>query len=108
MTMTGRGTWAMSGGALEELNTLDVGTLRARVQQLEADLAEADRRAGAAERNLAEEVESNRRMRQWISSAKAEAGYHDNISFDVVWDETLAGAKAHKATAVALGAAPAG
>lgn len=34
----------------------------------------------------------------WLAKAKAEAGYHPNISFDAVWSDTLNLAKRFKAT----------
>lgn len=58
-------------------------------QTLKAQLDEADRRAGAAERELASvrsELESLRRVRD---QQKKQAGYDTNVSFDVVWTEIL-------------------
>lgn len=64
--------------------------------QLEAELAsmtqqrdDADRRAGAAERSKESLVEESHARASWLRKAKAEAGYDDNVSFDVVWKETL-------------------
>jgi hypothetical protein len=34
------------------------------------------------------------RQASWVRQAKADAGYDNNTSFDVVWEETLAKAKA--------------
>ena len=66
----------------EELRTLS--------EELKTERDEADRRAGAAERRLAELEESARRQRAWLENAKADAGYHTNESFDVVWAAALA------------------
>ncbi|MEW6729623.1 MAG: hypothetical protein AB1332_09810, partial [Pseudomonadota bacterium] len=54
---------------------------------------EADRRAGAAERAKAHLEEDAYRRKAWLAAAKREAGYPDNVSFDVVWKEILAKAK---------------
>jgi hypothetical protein len=67
-----------------------ISTLQERVRRLEADLAEADRRAGAAERVNDQLRDSASARSQWLSKAKREAGFDDAISFDVVWRETLA------------------
>jgi hypothetical protein len=58
--------------------------------QLKADLAEADRRAGEAERRYARSVEDAISRESWIRKAKSEWGVHSNVSFDVVWAEALA------------------
>jgi hypothetical protein len=55
------------------------------IERLEAERDEADRRAGAAERRLAYEEDTNRKRRTWTDRAKEEAGYHRNVSFDTVW-----------------------
>lgn len=62
----------------------------ALIAKLKADLAEADRRAGAAERQMAEMTDTIARANRSIERMKEEAGYHSNVSFDVVWAETLA------------------
>lgn len=59
-------------------------------EALEAERDEADRRAGASERRQEELQDSANKRSQWLSQAKREAGYDDNVSFDVVWSETLA------------------
>lgn len=59
------------------------------IESLQAQLNEADRRAGAAER---ENVSLRRDIcdrRRWLDEAKREAGYDANVSFDVVWAEAL-------------------
>lgn len=55
------------------------------IAALKAERDEADRRAGAAERKLAQESAANRKRQAWIDQAKAEAGYGGNTSFDEVW-----------------------
>lgn len=67
------------------------------IRTLSAQRDEADRRAGAAERELASvrsELDTMRRVRERM---KEQWGAHYNTSFDVVWDEALtlkAGAEA--------------
>lgn len=62
-------------------------------ETLQKDLAEADRRAGAAERENEQLRKTIQASRDWIEEAKDEAGYSRNVSFDVVWEETLAKAR---------------
>jgi hypothetical protein len=50
---------------------------------------EADRRAGAAERDLEKEREDSQRRASWLWQAKQEWGVNDNVSFDVIWEECL-------------------
>ncbi|ALJ08273.1 hypothetical protein JL11_07900 [Brevundimonas sp. DS20] len=64
----------------------------ARIAELERERDDADRRAGAAERQLEDKTDSIVKRRQWLSRAKAERGYHDNTSFDRVWADTCAAA----------------
>jgi hypothetical protein len=65
------------------------------VERLKVERDEADRRAGAAERDNAYLRDGAERRAQWLSEAKAEAGYNDSVSFDVVWQETRAKATAN-------------
>lgn len=65
------------------------GSLSENVNQLKNDLDEADRRAGAAERENARLKESAIRRSEWLRKAKAEAGYDDTVSFGEVWAEAL-------------------
>lgn len=67
------------------------------------ELAEADRRAGAAERMHAGVLGTRAKHENWKRRAKEEAGYHCNTSFDVVWSETLASAKTVRALRAHLG-----
>lgn len=60
-----------------------------RCRELEVERDEADRRAGSAERRLADAKSSRGKHDSWKRKAKFDAGYHDNTSFDVVWKETL-------------------
>ncbi|MCW7556448.1 hypothetical protein NX722_28615 [Endozoicomonas gorgoniicola] len=71
----------------------DQKEIRKIVSKLKSDLDEADRRAGAAEREKVRLKESAQARRDWLRRAKEEAGYHDSVSFDTVWDETLKLAK---------------
>lgn len=66
-----------------------------RIEWLEKELAEADRRAGAAERKNAYTQETLNRRIDWLYKAKKEAGYPSTTSFDVIWKETLEKARAH-------------
>ena len=75
-------------------------TLRASHGQAPADakaLAEADRRAGEAERILATCKENVMRFEQVRSRMKYQWGAEQRVSFDEVWDEALALKKAAQA-----------
>lgn len=75
-------------------------TLRASHGQAPADakaLAEADRRAGEAERILATCKENVMRFEQVRSRMKYQWGADQRVSFDEVWDEALALKKAAQA-----------
>ena len=75
-------------------------TLRASHGQAPADakaLAEADRRAGEAERLLATCKEDVMRFEQVRSRMKYQWGAEQRVSFDEVWDEALALKKAAQA-----------
>ncbi len=61
--------------------------------QMKEDLAEADARAGKAERMLEHEREGSRARASWLEHAKREAGYNPNESFDVVWETASAALK---------------
>jgi len=66
---------------------------RAKLAKVEAERDEADRRAGAAERRKVDLEVAEIRHRQWLDDAKRAAGYHPNVSFDVVWADALAALK---------------
>jgi hypothetical protein len=51
---------------------------------------EADRRAGSAERQLADEKDTSSKRGFWLYRAKEDRGYDQNVSFDVVWADTCA------------------
>ena len=55
-----------------------------------SEVAEADRRAGLAERRLENSEHENRMHRIWTEEAKRDAGFHRNTSFDDVWAVCLA------------------
>jgi len=64
---------------------------------LRAELDDADRRAGAAERICAGLRDEAGKRQSWIQNAKDEAGYPRTTSFDVVWAETLERARQFQA-----------
>ena len=78
-----------------------IQSLHARVQELEAERDEADRRAGRAERHMAGLNDDVRRFEAARRRMKAQWGVHDNVSFDVVWQQAL-DAKASQAQRVPL------
>ncbi len=84
------GQWIEHTGKQQERIT----ELSAKVAELERERDEADRRAGAAERAATQLREEASKRAYWLREAKAQAGYNDRISFDVVWDETFARARA--------------
>ena len=84
--------------------------LRASNGQAPADakaLAEADRRAGEAERLLATCKEDVMRFEQVRSRMKYQWGAEQRVSFDEVWDEALALKKAAQAAPQAAESVPA-
>jgi len=56
-------------------------------------IAEQDRMIGELIRERDWLKDSERKREEWLRKAKQEAGYHNNISFDIVWEETLNKAK---------------
>ena len=64
------------------------------VEDLIRERDEADRRAGAAERDMERLKESAAARAQWLSRAKGQRGYDDHISFDHVWKDTCEAADA--------------
>jgi hypothetical protein len=86
----------------DEIHGVHVGTeweaeLRlSDLRGLLAELDEADRRAGAAERQNEYLQDSQSRRTQWLDKAKNDAGYHRNVSFDDVWREALTALKARR------------
>lgn len=107
--------WSLfgSGSILEPENSEEVAAeakaqlaemvrgLHARVQELEAERDEADRRAGRAERHMAGLNDDVRLFEAARRRMKAQWGVHDNVSFDVVWQQAL-DAKAFQAQSVPL------
>lgn len=61
-----------------------------RIGELLSELAEADRRAGAAERRLEYAEDAIRCHRDGNRRKKAELGYPDSVSMDRVWDNLIA------------------
>lgn len=74
------------------------------VQAIRLERDEADRRAGAAERELANERKSAETSASWVSKAKAQWGVNDNTSFDVVWEQAMA-MKSNQKTVTSLATA---
>lgn len=66
------------------------GRDRAISTNTQAEIAEADRRAGLAERRLENSEHENRMHRIWTDEAKRDAGFRPNTSFDDVWAACLA------------------
>ncbi len=92
--LSARGVAAISSGcerfAEEAEVTRYVGWARGRIATLTAERDEADRRAGAAEREMASLKEEARKRRWWLDSAKEARGYGMYVTFDRVWAETCA------------------
>jgi hypothetical protein len=63
---------------------------KGEISRLKIDLAEADRRAGSAERREHNTSASLSALTGWRDKQKGQAGYDRSVSFDVVWKETLA------------------
>lgn len=63
--------------------------LRTAMQARSRELDEADRRAGAAERNAERLKEDAAARAVWLAKAKRDAGFSDATSFDVVWAQAL-------------------
>lgn len=74
---------------LYELRT-QVRDINTMLAGLRAERDEADRRAGAAERRLACEEDTNRKRRQWNDEQKRARGYSTNDTFDKVWHDVCA------------------
>ena len=68
----------------------EIGSLAARLSAALLERDEADRRAGAAERNVEYQSEKIAARERWLHDAKAAWGVDDRVSFDVVWKEALA------------------
>jgi multidrug efflux pump subunit AcrA (membrane-fusion protein) len=59
------------------------------IEALQAERDEADRRAGAAERSAAALHETSQRFEKVRRRMKDQWGVHDNVSFDIVWQQAL-------------------
>ena len=79
----------------------EIEALQSRVQELEAEHDEADRRAGHAERHMAGLNDDVRRFEAARRRMKVQWGVHENVSFDDVWQQAL-DAKASQAQRVPL------
>lgn len=60
------------------------------MELLKKERDEADRRAGAAERELQRYKDAQQANDQWLDKAKEQWGVHRHTSFDLVWEEALA------------------
>ena len=63
--------------------------LRRTIERLTRERDEADRRAGAAERELASARETLACHSRSRERMKDEAGYDRNVSFDIVWSDLM-------------------
>ena len=52
-------------------------------------IAEQDRMIGEQRREILDLRDSESRRNNWLWKAKKDAGYGQNVSFDIVWEETL-------------------
>ena len=86
--------WNAAKPAVDNIGDQIPGSIAAHhlevIKSLQRELGEADRRAGAAERLRARDEETLRALSTARSKMKAQAGYDDNVSFDVVWADALA------------------
>lgn len=64
-------------------------SLASELEALRGERDEADRRAGAAERRLAYEVDARCGRDAWLRKAKEKWGVSSDCSFDLVWAEAL-------------------
>ena len=80
---------ATQGNTWKSAVCVELCRLHARVQELEAERDEADRRAGRAERHMAGLNDDVRRFEAVRRRMKAQWGVHENVSFDVVWQQAL-------------------
>ena len=92
---------AAHGNAWKSAVCAELCRLHTRVQELEAERDEADRRAGRAERHMAGLNDDVRRFEAARRRMKMQWGVHDNVSFDDVWQQAL-DAKASQAQRVPL------
>lgn len=74
------------GKDLRDLTRNISKTLEA-IDELTEERDEADRRAGAAERQLERYRDWERKHKLWLTEAKESLGYTDRMSFDIVWAE---------------------
>jgi len=72
------------------------------ITQLKSDLADADRRAGEAERTKQDLVDYKRSTERWLEQAKLDEGFHRNDPFDKAWSGVREQRDRYKAQAEAL------
>ena len=92
---------ATQGNAWKSAVCVELCRLHTRVQELEAERDEADRRAGRAERHMAGLNDDVRRFEAARRRMKVQWGVPENVSFDNVWKQALV-AKASQAQRVPL------
>ena len=80
---------ATQGNAWKSAVCTELCYLHTRVQKLEAERDEADRRAGRAERLMAGLNDDVRRFEEARRRMKVQWGVPENVSFDVVWQQAL-------------------
>jgi hypothetical protein len=72
---------------------LSTTEMQQAIDLLTTDLAEADRRAGAAERQLSNANMSAMSKDHWEEEAKVAVGFHPSVPFEQVWDYLVTKAK---------------
>lgn len=79
--------WRESGGVVKGDEALAMcAEFAAALTSLREERDEADRRAGAAARKIADLRDTEEKRQSWLWKAKEAEGYTDNTSFDDVWD----------------------
>ncbi len=76
-----------------DLKLTDVEVL---ISRLQAEVNDADRRAGRAERENQCLRESLEKQNCWILQAKKDAGFDANVPFDIVWSQVLSASRGDK------------
>lgn len=59
------------------------------IEDLKDTLADNAVKIRKLEKQVEELLDTQYRRDEWLRKAKAEAGYHNNVSFDIVWKEVL-------------------
>lgn len=69
--------------------TVTLVEMQKTIDQLRSNLADADRRAGEAERRLEYANDTIFKSNEWRDRAKVSLGYDRRISFDYVWRDVI-------------------